>query len=220
MYIAKRGLRLMRNAVASYGPSFIKKALWDREYSAGDWYFNDNTAGDCVYSYLEKYAKKGSILDIGCGSGNTANELSSDAYSSYLGVDISDAALDKARAWSEKTGRAEKNTFLQADFLEYVPSQKFDAILFRESMYLIPMGQVKATLDRYSQYLKDGGVFVVRICTMEKGKKKSRPIAMVETMETGFDVIEKRQHQMSDSEPTILVFRPQASAVLKEEKPS
>ena len=210
MYIVQRSLRFMRAAVASYGPSIIKKALWDREYLAGKWHFNDNTAGDCVYPHLEKHAANGSILDLGCGSGNTANELAFGAYCSYLGADISEAALDKARRRSEENGRADKNRFVHADFLEYVPSQQFDVILFRESMYLVPLGKVKATLDRYSKHLKEAGVFIVRICTTEKGKKKYRPAAMVHTIETGFDVIEKRQY--AESGPTVIVFRPKASA--------
>jgi len=199
----------VRNALTSYGPSIIKKAVWDREYSAGQWHFNDDTAGDCVYPYLEKYAENGSILDLGCGSGNTANELASSAYCSYLGVDISEAALDKARRWSEGNGRADKNRFLHADFLGYVPTQQFDVILFRESMYLVPLGKVKVTLDRYSKHLKGGGVFVVRICTTEKGKTKHRPTAMVRAIEAGFDVVEKRQHE---SGPTVIVFRPRPFA--------
>jgi SAM-dependent methyltransferase len=200
---------MLRNAVANYGPSILKEALWDREYSAGKWYFNDNTAGDCLYPHLEKFAQNGSILDIGCGSGNTANELAATAYGTYLGVDISDAALEKARSWSEANGRVEKNQFARADMLEYVPSQRFDVILFRESLYLVPLGKVKVTLDRYSEYLKDGGVFVVRICTARDGKRRHRPTAMLRVIESGFDVVEKSQY--GEFGPTVIVFRPTAS---------
>lgn len=213
MKLVKTSLRKARAAIASYGPSTIKKALWDREYSAGNWNFNDDTLGDCVYPFLEKYAQKGSILDIGCGSGNTANEVELSAYSSYVGVDISEAALEKARKRSERNGRANKNIFVQADFLDYVPNQQFNVILFRESMYLVPMGEVKATLDRYSKYLKEDGVFVVRICTVEKGKIKQRPTAMVHAMETGFEVLEKVLGKNDHGElgPTVIVFRPRVS---------
>jgi SAM-dependent methyltransferase len=173
MYIVKRILRFMRGALASYGPAFIKKTIWEREYTLGKWNFNDNTADDCLYPYLEEYARTGSILDLGCGSGNTANELAFGAYGSYLGVDISDTALDKARRRSEVNGRLQKNKFLQADFVKYVPKQSFDVILFRESLYHVPLGSVKATLDRYSKHLEERGVFIVRIATKENGKNKS-----------------------------------------------
>jgi SAM-dependent methyltransferase len=213
MYIVERSLRFMRGAIASYGPSFIKKALWDKEYSSGKWNFNDNTSNDCVYGYLEKYAGSGSILDIGCGSGNTANELSSNAYGTYLGVDISEAALEKARRWSEANGRAQKNSFAQADFLKYEPSQRFHVILFRESLYLVPLGSLKATLDRYAKHLEEGGVLIVRIATVEKGKQKQRPIAMIRAIEDDFDVLEKGQ--FGESGATVVVFRPRVSAEVK-----
>ena len=96
MYIVDRTLTFARGFIASYGPSGIKKRLWDKEFSGTKWDFIDNTVGDCVYPYLEKYARNGNILDLGCGPGNTANELAASVYQSYIGVDISEAALAKA----------------------------------------------------------------------------------------------------------------------------
>src|SRR5580658_7591782 len=75
MYIIDRTLRFTRGFLLSYGPTPIKKFFWDQEFSSGKWNFIDDTSGDCVYSHLERFAKDGSILDLGCGPGNTANEL-------------------------------------------------------------------------------------------------------------------------------------------------
>jgi SAM-dependent methyltransferase len=210
MYIVGRSLRFMRGALASYGPSLIKKTIWDIEYSNGKWNFNDDTADDCLYPYLEDYAKKGSILDLGCGSGNTANELSSSAYASYVGVDISETALEKARRRSEENGHEQKTRFLRGDFLKYEPQQRFDVILFRESLYHVPMGSVTATLDRYARYLEEGGVFIVRIATIENGKDKSRPRAMLREIERGFEVL--KQGRYGPQGATVVVFRPRATA--------
>ena len=88
----------------SYGPSGIKKRLWDKEFSSTKWNFIDNTMGDCVYPFLEKYANNGNILDLGCGPGNTANELAASAYKTYIGVDISEAALEKATKRTQENG--------------------------------------------------------------------------------------------------------------------
>src|SRR5271154_1530245 len=119
MYIVDRALTFARGFIMSYGPSGLKKRLWDKEFSSTKWDFIDNTAGDCVYPHLEKYAQNGSILDLGCGPGNTANELASEAYRSYIGVDISEAALAKAVRRTRENGRADKNSFVRADFLGY-----------------------------------------------------------------------------------------------------
>jgi SAM-dependent methyltransferase len=203
MYIMDGTFSFMRGLLKSYGPSSVKRRLWDEEFSGGKWNFIDETQGDCVYPYLEKYGRKGSVLDLGCGPGNTANELSADAYGTYFGVDISETALRKARKRSQENGRAAKNGFAQGDFVTYVPDRPFDVILFRESMYHVPMGKVKAVLDRFAKYLRPGGVFIVRMNTT--GGKLGRPKAMADIMEAGFDVLEKRQ--FGESGPTVLVFR-------------
>src|ERR1022692_3182217 len=111
MYIVSRTARFFRGALLSYGPQTLKKIVWNKEFAEGTWSFIDNTAGDCIYPFLEKYAQSGSILDLGCGPGNTANELDPKSYSTYLGVDISEEALAKAIRRTTSSGRPEKNRF-------------------------------------------------------------------------------------------------------------
>ena len=204
MYFTERTLTFIKSVLKSYGHSNVKRLLWDKEYSGDKWNFADNTLGDCVYIHLEKYVRNGSILDLGCGTGNTATELAASVYRRYVGVDISETGLRKAMRRSHDAGRTDKNHFERGDFLNYVPTQQFDVILFRESMYHVPLHKIKTMLDRYSLYLKDGGVFVVKMNA--SGGKLARPKAMVGVMETEFDVMEKQQY--GDSGPTVIVFRP------------
>ena len=207
MQMAQRTITVMRGLLKRYGPSRIKMILWDQEFSGTHWDFIDDTAGDCVYPHLEKHAKNGSILDLGCGPGNTANELAASAYATYVGVDISEAALAKARNRTEENGRTGKNSFACSDFLSYRPTQQFDVILFRESMYHVPLAKVKPILDHFSKYLKDQGVFIVRMAISDgKGGHKPRLTAMVDIMEADFDVVEKSQY--GESGVTVIVFRP------------
>src|SRR5580698_8032980 len=107
----QRIITRIQSALKSYGPSSLKRVLWNKEYSGDKWNFADNTLGDCVYPHLEKHAANGSILDLGCGTGNTANELAANAYQTYVGVDISEACLNKAIRRTRETGRTEKNRF-------------------------------------------------------------------------------------------------------------
>jgi SAM-dependent methyltransferase len=211
MYIVDRTLQLVRGFLLSYGPTSVKKIFWDKEFSGGKWNFIDDTAGDCVYAHLERHAGgSGDILDLGCGPGNTANELSASAYRTYVGMDISEEALVKARRRTEANGRTGKNRFEQGDFISYKPPQQFDVILFRESMYHVPINRVKPTLDRFTPFLKDGGVFVVRMFAGDRktGLAKPRPMAMFEVMEKEFDVVEKATYP--EGLATVLVFRPKS----------
>lgn len=199
----------MQSALKSYGPSAIKRLLWNKEYSGDKWNFADNTLGDCVYSHLERHAAGGSILDLGCGAGNTATEVAMNAYRIYVGVDISETCLSKARRRSNECGRGEKNHFACGDFLNHEPDQPFDVILFRESMYHVPPGKIPSTLDHYSKYLKAGGVFIVRMATSSlDGKPIARPTAMIDIIKKECDVIENSYYRESGA--TVIVFRPKS----------
>ena len=214
MKIAERTRNVMRGLVKRYGSSKMKMKLWDQEFSGTHWDFIDDTAGDCVYPHLEKHLNKGSILDLGCGPGNTANELADSSYTTYIGVDISEAALAKAVRRTALNGRTPKNSFACSDFLDYQPSQKFDVILFRESMYHIPLAKVGPILNHFSNYLKQEGVFVVRMNISDgKGGEKHRLASMFGLIEKEFSVAEKTQY--GENGPTVIVFRPQQQAPAK-----
>jgi SAM-dependent methyltransferase len=212
MYLIRRSSQFLRGFIMSYGPSRIKKRMWENEYSGPKWNFADHTVGDCVYAVLEKYASCGAILDLGCGSGNTATELNTSAYQKYIGVDISENALMKAAKRSRGSGRQDKNSFVCSDFLGYTPTELFDVILFRESMYHIPLGKIKEVLDHYSPYLKDTGVFIVRLFAADRASNidKARPLAMLRTLESAFHVVEKNQYDDA-GHPTVVVFKPNKS---------
>jgi SAM-dependent methyltransferase len=210
MNIAKRSGNFISSFLKNYAPSKIKKILWEKEFSGNKWNFIDNTVGDCVYPHLEKYAQSGDILDLGCGPGNTANELVENTYRSYIGVDISEAALAKAVRRTKKTGRADKNSFVCSDFLGYTPAQEFDVILFRESMYHVPYGKVLKILEKYSKYLKKSGVFIVRLYAgdIQTGKIKYRITRKLDLIKREFHIVEIHEYDKPGT-PTVLVFRPQ-----------
>jgi SAM-dependent methyltransferase len=202
------------SAMKAYGPPGLKRILWNKEYSGNKWDFADHTENDCVYSHLEKHAANGSILDLGCGTGNTANELATNAYKKYLGVDISEVCLSKARRRSQGNGRAAKNEFVCGDILEFSTPEKFDVILLRESLYHVPITKIEPTLNRYGKNLKENGVFIVRLYTSENGAPKPRPTAMIGVIEKDFDVVENCYYSdpgvtvVGNPGATVIVFRP------------
>jgi SAM-dependent methyltransferase len=210
MYIVRRTLTFARGFLLSYGPMKIKKAVWNKEFSGDKWNFIDDTATDCVYQHLERHARGGDILDLGCGPGNTANEVAENAYRTYTGVDISESALAKGVKRTNESGRAGKNSFVCSDFLNYMPTREFDVILFRESMYHIPYGQVLGLLDKYSKHLKSSGVFIVRLYLGDNrpGKIKFRVKRKIDLIKREFDIVEECQYD-KPGVPTVLVFRPE-----------
>jgi len=205
MQLAMKVRNKIRACLQAYGPEKIKMRLWDTEFSQGRWDCLDTTPGDCVYSYIEKSANGGSILDLGCGSGSTATELGASTYRDYTGIDISTVAISKARKKTEDRGRADKNRFVQSDVITYTPTQQFDVILFRDSIYYIPRAQIISVFDRYSKYLKHNGVFIVRIWD---GSGKCKTI--IDNIDKNFQIVEK--HLSEGSKTTVLVFRQQPNS--------
>jgi len=151
-----------------WGNPSQKKAIWDKEFTNGQWDYLENTGDDPIYHYLERFSNEGSILDLGCGSGNTGNEMDTRKYVTYTGVDISDSAIQIASDRSRNNFRQDKNEYVCADIFTYVPKRKYDVILFRESIFYIPKSKIRGVIDRFSDYLKERGVFIVRICDKKK----------------------------------------------------
>ncbi len=88
------------------------------------------------------------------------------------------------------------NSFVNSDFLDYEPTHEFDVILFRESMYHIPYGQVLPILKKFSKNLKTTGVFIVRLYAGDHrrpGVIKTRVTAKLDLIKSEFDVLEAGQ---------------------------
>src|SRR5580693_6732087 len=105
----------LRAVVQRYGPNFAKRHLWNHEFSSGRWDCLDRTPDERIQAKLEKFARCGAILDLGCGSGTASVDLASATYSSYTGIDISDVAVRKAKDRARAAGRADRNEYYQSD---------------------------------------------------------------------------------------------------------
>lgn len=172
--------------------------LWDEEFGSGQWNYLERTTDDPIYPILEKYVRNGALLDMGCGSGNTANELDHAKFSEYTGTDLSDVAVRKAIERTKANGREAQTEFKCAPIENFSPTKQYDVILFRESIFYIPVRKIGAVLDRYAPFLKSGGVFIVRMCDREKYA------AIVELIGQNFRVLE--QKTVEGAKDIIIVF--------------
>lgn len=182
-----------------WGNIGIKRFLWDREFSSGKWNYIEHTIDDIIYHYIEKYSNNGDILDLGCGSGNTGNEININKYRHYTGVDVSMQAIQKARVISKQNYRNKKNKYLFSDISVYIPEKQYDLILFRESIYYVAGNRIKGMIDRYSNYLKRNGVLIVKIWNREKYNR------IVKLIEKNYNIIEK--YLAKNSKGIIIVFK-------------
>ncbi len=131
---------------------------WDAEYARGSWDYLRSVAELARYSVIAGYCRhhnpEVSVCDVGCGEGILERVLCP-AYSRYLGIDVSDAAIRRARA---VTGRPAAASFECADALLFDTAEHFDVIVFNECLYYF--SEPSAILHRYERYLNADGVFI------------------------------------------------------------
>lgn len=201
-------LRKLRNVSRAlkqkWGTGRVKRSMWDKEYAGGQWDHCDHTPGALIYEYVYRHCRNGAVLDLGCGSGNTGNELDVDRYGTYTGMDISEVAVQKAAARSEANGRAGKNQYVAGDLRTFSPAGRYDVILFRESIYYLPVAEIVPALHRYGRHLKEQGVFVV----LTSGTKPSRSQKILTLIEEHFQILEKESPKGTGD--FIAVFRPRS----------
>jgi SAM-dependent methyltransferase len=136
---------------------------WDREYCDGKWRKLDSTEQLGHYALIAAYvhqlfaASPPSIVDVGCGHGRLHQLLRRHPYRSYVGLDLSAAAIAEAA----QATTCDKTRFEVADFTTWTPPSRHDVIIFNESIYYArdPIAQ----LERYAAHLNDGGVLVLSI---------------------------------------------------------
>jgi SAM-dependent methyltransferase len=137
----------------------------------------DEMAHHCLLAGYARVLKPGGVLlDAGCGDGEFRPHLHPDAFSRYIGIDFPNAI---ARAQKHADDRT---TFVAADIRTYAPTERFDTIAFNESLFYIdnPVDE----LDRYTGFLRPGGVFLVSL------HRKPKSDAVWDEIGRRFDMID------------------------------
>jgi 2-polyprenyl-3-methyl-5-hydroxy-6-metoxy-1,4-benzoquinol methylase len=151
------GKRLATNLLP-YSPIPGGRDLLEQQYARyvlhGMWSLNELPRFGVVMSYCRFFRDGGSILDVGCGEGMLQERLCSTSYSRYLGVDISQEAINRASVRAN-----DRVGFVQGDAAAFTPDERFDVIIFNECIYYFDDPQ--AVARRYEQFLNSDGVFII-----------------------------------------------------------
>ena len=130
------------------------------QYACGSWTYlgsvDEMPRYAVIAGYCSSYAAARSVLDLGCGEGTLARWLLRNDLDRYVGVDKSEVAIDNARSEFGNTGE-----FIASDIAEYVPSEKFDTIIFNEVLYYFE--KPSEILRYYSQFLARDGYFIISL---------------------------------------------------------
>jgi ubiquinone/menaquinone biosynthesis C-methylase UbiE len=115
--------------------------------------------GDISYS---------AILDIGCGDGSLSLPFAKNGNILTL-IDLSDRMLDLAKLNTPKNFIG-SYTFLNSNFLEFVPNQLFDIVMCIGVLAHVP--SISDAIDKIFDFLKPGGQCLVQFTDHSKLNSK------------------------------------------------
>jgi SAM-dependent methyltransferase len=148
-----------------FGDSPKAKPTWDAEYSDGRWAYmgqqNELARYWVLIGYMHTLGRGGEYLDVGCGEGVLFEHFKPLDYQRFVGVDISDVAIEKLRRRNDH-----RTSFFPADGDVYEPTGHFDVIIFNESLYYLR--EPVRSLERFVRSLKPDGCIIVSTYTSSR----------------------------------------------------
>ncbi len=178
--------------ILRWGSQRMRAAAFDQKYRSGAWSFPPD---DQLAFVVRHYLRGGDLLLMGCGGSAVLKALKSSEFTSALGVDISEEAINLAGRFS-----SDRVSFTLADMVTFECPHSYDVILFSESLYYISLREQTALLRRFDAHLKPDGVFVVTVC-----ESTGRYLDLLSEIRRNFTVIEDRDFH--GSERHYVVFR-------------
>lgn len=152
--------RLVRNleAHSRRGDLPASAAAWNEQYGAGKWAYLRDPGELARYGILVAFCERLTpcrrVLDVGCGEGILRDLLRRGDDRRYLGIDVSEVAIEAARSRADAD-----DEFRVADAETFATEERFDAVVLNESLYYFhdPLGQAA----RYLELTADGGALIV-----------------------------------------------------------
>lgn len=150
-------------------------ADWDASFARGDWAFLADRSESARLALVAHFVRIASpadaaIVDIGCGEGLLAEAIAHLPHRSYLGVDLSAVAIERASARASA-----RELFKVADAATFTPVRPVDVIVLNEVLYYLE--DIEGVVRRLIGALSPGGALVVSIYDKPKTRRLWREIA-------------------------------------------
>jgi SAM-dependent methyltransferase len=142
----------------------VSPETWEQQFAEGEWRYlegdDEKEHYEIIVNFYQKFSDFGSVLDIGCGQGilfKKFKENLSFVATDYTGIDISKCATEQA------VKRHPEAIFLELDFDKNPIEQRFDVIVFNESLYYFkkPSKILKRCIR---ENLNDNGFLIISMC--------------------------------------------------------
>jgi ubiquinone/menaquinone biosynthesis C-methylase UbiE len=154
--------------LADYNPEWAVLTSPDSKTSGWDMDAFFESGREQIDSVLARAAELGrpqghdSVLDFGCGVGRLAPALA-DAFGRYVGVDISEGMIERARELNSQLANAEfiRN---EQEGLSRFQDEEFDAVVsFLVLQHLPDRSTIRSYLSEMARVLAPGGLIAVQL---------------------------------------------------------
>ena len=146
----------------------LDKLSWDKQFEAGVWCRGPQCPE--TLKLVQQLCKNGNLLEFDCGEGNLPFSLPAGTFSSYLGYDISQIAIEKAKRRVVEQGVKEVQ-FESCKMEEWDGSQDISLILVEECLYYLSASECEKFLLKCSKSLTSEGRILVIVHSATKHKK-------------------------------------------------
>lgn len=143
----------------------LERRLWNGQYVAGRWERSDRPPR--TLELVAQLCAGGRLVELGCGEASVPRQLPAGAFSDYMGVDISDVAISRARAQTAEAG-VRGCTFLRADIANWEGTRDATLILAEECLYYLDPSAMRSLLDRCLTSLAPGGSILAVVHDADK----------------------------------------------------
>jgi SAM-dependent methyltransferase len=175
---------------------------WNERYAAAETPWDTGIPDNNLTEFVRSAAVKGTALEVGCGTGTNTLWLAGHGFK-MIGVDISQIAIEKARA--KAAGANLDCRFEQLDFLnDTVSGGPFDFVFDRGCFHLFDNHEDRARFsERVARVLAPNGRWLSLIGSTEGGERDWGPPRrsvrdVVEAVEPALEIVELRSIAFRD----------------------
>ena len=184
-----------------------RKSHWETVYTTKgerevSW-FQENPAPSLEMIELARPTPESSVIDIGGGASRLVDHLIDRGFRHVTVLDISQAALDAARARLGERGSEVE--WVVADVTKWHPAHTFDIWHDRAALhFLVDAADRSAYLDRLRQVVRPGGHVIIGTFAIDGPEKCSGlPVIRYDTaslagqLGKGFELVDSRRQEHS-----------------------
>lgn len=119
---------------------------------------------------VETFARNGKIISFGCGADDIIFHINPELYTSYVGIDISEVAIEKASLKASKLG-LKKCKFSVENMINWPGDEDITLIILQESLCYLDQSQQRKFLTLCFNSLTEEGSVMVTLHSKQKHQK-------------------------------------------------